>query len=66
MHPFAELDDIGFVGIPGHTPSQEDRVFFAQKGEEARERYRAKLESESRNYVLFERETAPFKQVAYA
>jgi hypothetical protein len=36
----AELDDIGFVGIPNHTPTPDDRAFFAQKAMEARQRYR--------------------------
>jgi len=40
MKLLAELDDIGFIGIPNHVPSAEDMAFFAQRAAEARERYR--------------------------
>jgi len=48
---FAELDDVGFVGIPNHTLTTDDKVFFAQKAMEARVRYKAvhtKSNTESR------------------
>jgi len=38
---FAELDDVGFVGIPNHTLTTDDKAFFAQKAMEARVRYKA-------------------------
>jgi hypothetical protein len=48
-HPFAELDDIGFIGIPNYKLTPEDLVVFAQKGKESRQRYREmqRLVSES-------------------
>jgi len=42
------LDDIGFVGIPNHVLTAEDVAFFAQKGKEARQRYHASINTNTR------------------
>ena len=38
-HPFAELDDIGYIGVPSSTRTPEDWAFIAEKSREARLRY---------------------------
>jgi hypothetical protein len=38
-HPFEALDDIGYWGTECRTLSAEEKAFYAQKAEEARQRY---------------------------
>jgi len=47
-----ELDDIGFVGIPNHIPTAEDRAFYAQKAKEARQRYYASINTNTRKMAF--------------
>jgi len=53
-HPFAELDDIGFIGDPSYKLTPEDWAIFAQKGEEARQRYHQMLEDERNGIKPYE------------